>query len=125
MHEVIASLDGYFCSPERNFDWKRGGVSRIPPAGVRVYSETIRGVPQKSHLLVTDNPSRVPREFADDTTATTVTQTRAVSSVVERLVYTERVGGSNPSPPILLFSISELRLESLAVASHPLQGIWD
>src|ERR1043166_10330225 len=24
---------------------------------------------------------------------------RAVSSVVERLVYTERVGGSNPSPP--------------------------
>src|ERR1043166_7719522 len=28
-------------------------------------------------------------------------RTRAVSSVVERLVYTERVGGSNPSPPIL------------------------
>jgi hypothetical protein len=26
---------------------------------------------------------------------------RAVSSVVEHLVYTERVGGSNPSPPIL------------------------
>ena len=26
---------------------------------------------------------------------------RAVSSVVERLVYTERVGGSKPSPPIL------------------------
>ena len=25
--------------------------------------------------------------------------TRAVSSAVERLVYTERVGGSNPSPP--------------------------
>jgi hypothetical protein len=25
---------------------------------------------------------------------------RAVSSVVERLVYTERVGGSKPSPPI-------------------------
>ena len=25
----------------------------------------------------------------------------AVSSVVERLVYTERVGGSKPSPPIL------------------------
>ena len=25
---------------------------------------------------------------------------RAVSSAVERLVYTERVGGSNPSPPI-------------------------
>src|SRR6266480_4933244 len=27
---------------------------------------------------------------------------RAVSSVVERLVYTERVGGSKPSPPSLL-----------------------
>src|ERR1700730_3879223 len=27
--------------------------------------------------------------------------TRAVSSVVERLVYTERVGGSKPSPPRL------------------------
>src|SRR6266404_3118480 len=26
---------------------------------------------------------------------------RAVSSVVEHLVYTERVGGSKPSPPIL------------------------
>lgn len=25
---------------------------------------------------------------------------RAVSSAVERLVYTERAGGSNPSPPI-------------------------
>ena len=31
----------------------------------------------------------------------------AVSSVVERLVYTERVGGSNPSPPSLAFSIFE------------------
>ena len=28
---------------------------------------------------------------------------RAVSSVVERLVYTERVGGSNPSPPKPIF----------------------
>ena len=27
---------------------------------------------------------------------------RAVSSAVERLVYTERVGGSNPSPPIFV-----------------------
>ena len=27
---------------------------------------------------------------------------RAVSSVVERLVYTERVGGSKPSPPRFL-----------------------
>jgi hypothetical protein len=33
---------------------------------------------------------------------------RAVSSVVERLVYTERVGGSNPSPPS--FQIADCRL---------------
>ena len=36
---------------------------------------------------------------------------RAVSSVVERLVYTERVGGSKPSPPSLhfRFSVCDLR----------------
>jgi hypothetical protein len=33
---------------------------------------------------------------------------RAVSSVVEHLVYTERVGGSKPSPPSS-FSISDFR----------------
>ncbi len=31
---------------------------------------------------------------------------RAVSSVVEHLVYTERVGGSKPSPPIFDFRVS-------------------
>ena len=35
--------------------------------------------------------------------------TRAVSSVVERLVYTERVGGSKPSPPISALPIADLR----------------
>src|SRR2546428_4518814 len=35
---------------------------------------------------------------------------RAVSSVVEHLVYTERVGGSKPSPPRLRFSIANCRL---------------
>ena len=34
---------------------------------------------------------------------------RAVSSVVERLVYTERVGGSNPSPPRFRLPIADLR----------------
>ena len=38
---------------------------------------------------------------------------RAVSSVVERLVYTERVGGSNPSPPILNL---QLRIGSARVS---------
>ena len=37
--------------------------------------------------------------------------------MVERLVYTERVGGSNPSPPIfhLRFSIGERDAETLAI----------
>src|SRR4029453_8732537 len=33
---------------------------------------------------------------------------RAVSSVVERLVYTERGGGSNPSPPMFLLPTCDL-----------------
>jgi hypothetical protein len=33
MHEVIVSLDGYFCSPGRNFDWKRGEFLEHPSAG--------------------------------------------------------------------------------------------
>ena len=40
---------------------------------------------------------------------------RAVSSVVERLVYTERVGGSNPSPPILHFRFAICDTEMLRV----------
>jgi hypothetical protein len=27
MGEIIALLDGYFCSPRHNFDWKHAGVS--------------------------------------------------------------------------------------------------
>jgi hypothetical protein len=34
---------------------------------------------------------------------------RAVSSVVEHLVYTERVGGSKPSPPISAVSLRPIR----------------
>src|SRR3954468_16892161 len=40
---------------------------------------------------------------AGGTPAATVGVSRAVSSVVERLVYTERVGGSKPSPPMSIF----------------------
>jgi hypothetical protein len=29
MAEIIASLDGYFCSLGHNFDWKHAGVSRV------------------------------------------------------------------------------------------------
>ena len=45
--------------------------------------------------------SECSQKFAGDTLATTVKRLRAVSSVVEHLVYTERVGGSKPSPPNL------------------------
>jgi hypothetical protein len=31
MGEIIASLDGYFCSPGHNFDWQHAGVSRVIP----------------------------------------------------------------------------------------------
>jgi hypothetical protein len=31
MGEIIVSLDGYFCSPEHNFDWKHAAVSRVIP----------------------------------------------------------------------------------------------
>ena len=41
---------------------------------------------------------------------------RAVSSVVERLVYTERVGGSKPSPPILFQMLKTDAINKLAVS---------
>src|SRR5437899_3353842 len=41
-------------------------------------------------------------------------QERAVSSVVEHLVYTERVGGSKPSPPM---PISDCRLKTTGFLS--------
>ena len=52
--------------------------------------------------------------FAAQTLATTVKRFGAVSSVVERLVYTERVGGSNPSPPILYFRFPVCGLHLIA-----------
>ena len=43
------------------------------------------------------------RKVAHDMPVTTVNGSlRAVSSAVEHLVYTERVGGSKPSPPSLI-----------------------
>jgi hypothetical protein len=31
MGEIIAALDGYFCFPGHNFDWKYAGVPRTIP----------------------------------------------------------------------------------------------
>jgi hypothetical protein len=53
------------------------------------------------------------QKFAGDTPAATVKRLGAVSSVVEHLVYTERVGGSKPSPPILLERATPLLLIQL------------
>ena len=70
-------------------------------------------VPRNPRLRYSPNSNRALLSlFAAQTLATTVKRFGAVSSVVERLVYTERVGGSNPSPPILHFSIFDLRLNS-------------
>ena len=44
-------------------------------------------------------------------------RSRAVSSAVERLVYTERVGGSNPSPPT-----HPWRIDSRAGSTRSLSG---
>ena len=49
--------------------------------------------------------------------------TRAVSSVVERLVYTERVGGSKPSPP--RFPIADLRFAIDTSGEHMSDGGFD
>jgi len=48
MGEIIASLDGYFCSPGHNFDWKRAGVSRVVPQRARSHGNGGEGVRQES-----------------------------------------------------------------------------
>ena len=52
--------------------------------------------PETEMLRLTDHHSIITYHFSAN---------RAVSSVVERLVYTERVGGSKPSPPTLHFDL--------------------
>ena len=37
MGEIIASLDGYFCFPGHDSDWKHAGVSRVIPQPARSY----------------------------------------------------------------------------------------
>ena len=67
------------------------------------------------------------RVLFQDLQATRLTlhlRARAVSSVVERLVYTERVGGSNPSPPILL-STFDLRVAIQTSRKHACDGGFD
>src|SRR6266404_9389963 len=42
MGEIIASLDGYFCSPGHNFDWKHARVSRLIPQRARCHGNGAR-----------------------------------------------------------------------------------
>ncbi len=108
MHEIIASLDGYFCSARRNFDWNDGGsfwnlrLARQCNQGRKSRS------PAENHLLVKHNPAVRPPRICRRHACHYNQTIGAVSSVVERLVYTERVGGSNPSPPIVRFPIFNL-----------------
>ena len=51
MGEIIASLDGYFCSPEHNFDWKHAGVSRAIPQRAISGGNGGEGVRQESSAL--------------------------------------------------------------------------
>ena len=102
MDEIIAALDRYFYSPEHNFDWKHAEVLEYSSAR-EIPGQRRRRSSQEIACAGTDH---CPTRFAAQTLATTVTRPGAVSSVVERLVYTERVGGSNPSPPTLHFRFS-------------------
>jgi hypothetical protein len=51
MGEIIASLDGYFCSSRHNLDWKRAGVSQVIPQRARSQGNGGEGVRQESPAL--------------------------------------------------------------------------
>ena len=51
MGEIIASLDGYFCSPGHDSDWKHAGVSRVIPQPREILRHWGGGVRQESPAL--------------------------------------------------------------------------
>ena len=51
MGEIIVSLDGYFCSPGHNSDWKHARVSRVIPQRARSQGNGGEGVRQESPAL--------------------------------------------------------------------------
>src|SRR2546429_9525927 len=65
--------------------------------------------PTNHFSLFTYLPRRSPWHTEGRRRWVTLLKVRAVSSVVEHLVYTERVGGSKPSPPILRHQRSDVR----------------
>ena len=113
MGEIIASLDGYFCLPGHNFDWKHAGVSRAIPQRARSHGMEAKEFGKILMRWQGQSLHAWPKICGAVACHYSLTF-GAVSSVVERLVYTERVGGSNPSPPSLHFgfSIRELRFRA-------------
>ena len=98
MGEIIASLDGYLiCSPGHNFDWKHAGVSRVIPQRARILTHEAGIFPARQ----AQSPLRGASENLQATRLPLHLRLRAVSSVVERLVYTEfRVVSPVPSIPL-------------------------
>ena len=62
----------------------------------------VEAVTARRSVFLTDHPSLITYLSRRSLWATADHFERAVSSAVEHLVYTEEVGGSKPSPPILL-----------------------
>src|SRR5437879_4129992 len=86
MGEIIASPDGYFCSPGHNFDWKPRQRFSSNSAAREIPGQWRRR--SSAGICCTGN-DRCPTRFAAQTLTTTVKRFGAVSSVVERLVYTD------------------------------------
>ena len=86
MGEIIVSLDGYFCSPEHNFDSKHAGVSRVNSAVLQI--PTVLRRSSSERISCADNDRCLTR-FAAQVLASKLKRPRAVNSVVERLVHTD------------------------------------
>ena len=79
MGEIIASLDGYFCSPEHNFNWKTRRSFSSNSAAREILGQWRR---RSSAGISYAGNDRRPTGFAAQTLATAVKRFGAVSSVV-------------------------------------------
>ena len=91
MGEIIALLDGYFCSPEYNFDRQHAGVFREFRSARDARAMEAKELARISCAGNDNRSSAHSSGFAAQSLATTVKRPGAVSSVVERLVYSERL----------------------------------
>jgi len=85
MGEIIVSLDGYFCSPRHNLT---GNTPEFLEYFRSARDPTALGRRRSTGISFAGNDPR-PTRFAAQTLATTVKRPGAVSSVVERLAYTD------------------------------------